>query len=221
VVRELHYQHEDFTGRTHQGGRQMSGKVGSRVSLAAAALLAAPALFAQQDAETFLAEAAQSDMAEVDVGKLAEQKAQDEDIREYGGMLVSEHQAHVAKVRDLATDLSVTLPTEPTAMQKQTYERLSRLTGAEFDREFIAQMVNNHRMAIEKYQVQTRSDDPDVATLAKDTLPALERHLAMAQTLQRGEAVTQRQDAGGRDQEAERERQGAEIEGSERRSSDR
>jgi putative membrane protein len=172
----------------------MSGKARGRLLLAAATWLVVQTATAQGNAEAFLAEAVQSDMAEVELGKLAQQKADDPELREYGSMLVSEHQAHMAKVRDLAAELGLRLPEEPTPAQQQTYERLARLSGVDFDRALVAHFAAEHRAAIEEYQVQTRAPDESVATLAKDTLPVLERHLAMAQRLQRGESVTQRPD---------------------------
>jgi putative membrane protein len=68
----------------------------------------------------------------------------------------------------------------------QKYAALERLSGAELDRQFAADMVKGHQEAIAKYEKQAQSGNSKVAELAEDLVPTLERHLATAQNLQSG-----------------------------------
>jgi predicted outer membrane protein len=61
---------------------------------------------------------------------------------------------------------------------------LSGLSGAEFDREYMKQMVKDHEDAVSDFQKQsTRAKDPDIRAFAARTLPALQEHLRMAREI--------------------------------------
>jgi putative membrane protein len=134
----------------------------------------------------FLTEAIRGDMAEVKLGQLAQMRGQSEAVREFGKMLADDHSKAQKKASDLAKELNVTPPTQPTAEQMQEYAALARLSGAEFDRQFAANMVKGHQEEIAKFERQTKSSESKVAELAEGALPTLRRHLAMAQRLQSG-----------------------------------
>jgi putative membrane protein len=63
-------------------------------------------------------------------------------------------------------------------------DRLSGLSGAEFDREFMKQMVKDHEDAVSDFQKQsTRGKDSDIRAFAARTLPTLQEHLRMAREI--------------------------------------
>lgn len=138
----------------------------------------------------FLMDAARGDVAEIKLGQLAQQKGQSEGVREFGKMLEEDHSKAGKETAELAKDLDVVPPAQPSAEQMQKYESLERLSGAEFDREFVAAMVKGHQEEIAKYEKQAQSaNNSKVAELAEDTLPTLREHLAVAQRLQSGADV--------------------------------
>lgn len=152
---------------------------------AAIGLAAAQAALAQASPDAkFLSEAIQGNMAEVKLGTLAMERSQSEGVREFGEMLKDDHSAGAEKATELAKDLKVTVPTQPTAEATQKYERLAKLSGAEFDRAFVAEMVTEHEKEIAKYTAQAASSDSKVAELAEETLPKLKHHLEEARQLQ-------------------------------------
>jgi len=134
----------------------------------------------------FLVDAIRGDLAEVKLGELAQQRGESEGVREYGKMLAEDHSKAGKMAADLAKDMKVTPPTQPTSEQLQKYAALERLSGAEFDREFAAAMVKDHQEDIAKYEKQANGGDSKVAKLAEETVPTLEHHLAAAQSLQSG-----------------------------------
>jgi putative membrane protein len=136
--------------------------------------------------QRFLAEAIQVDLAEVNMGKLAQQKGQSDDVKQYGQMLQQDHGAHLQKAQQMAQQLGVTPPNNPNAKQQATYAKLEKLSGAAFDREFKQAMGKDHREDIAKYKKEARSKGP-LAEFAQKTVPTLEKHLQHAQALgQRG-----------------------------------
>jgi putative membrane protein len=159
--------------------------------LAAALTLSLGAASAQDDPQSvFLTDATRGNIAEVKMGELAQQRGQSEAIRELGEMLVEDHSKALKESAELAKDLDVIPPAQPSAEQTQEHDALARLSSAEFDQEFAAEMVKAHQETIAKYQQQAESGDSKVAKLAKDALPTLQKHLAMAQQLEKGETAS-------------------------------
>lgn len=160
----------------------------TRYSLAAlgvaGALLAAGPAFAQGKSEqTFVTKAIQGNLAEVQLGQLAQQKAEDSRVRDFGKTLVQDHSANNQKAEALAQALHITPPTEPNAEQKRMYDRLSKLSGDSFDREFASHMVTDHQKDIAEFGQEAKSSNPQVAAYANQTLPDLKKHLQIAEGL--------------------------------------
>lgn len=135
-----------------------------------------------KDSAKFVSSAIQTDIAEVDAGQLAQQKGKSQAIKEYGAMMVKEHAAHKDKVVALAPQFDVKPPTSASVGQKATYLKLKVLSGDTFDRSFAKSMVSAHQSAIKMYQAESGKSDA-AGALAKETLPDLQHHLEMAQSL--------------------------------------
>src|SRR5690349_19082077 len=82
----------------------------------------------------FLMDAARGDVAEIKLGQLAQQKGQSEGVREFGKMLEEDHSKAGKKTSELAKDLNVIPPAQPSAEQMQKHDALEKLSGTEFDR---------------------------------------------------------------------------------------
>jgi len=132
--------------------------------------------------QKFLTEAIQGDLAEVQVGKLAQEKGQSDEVKQFGKMLEQDHSQHLSKAQSEAQQIGVTAPSEPSAKQKSTYEKLSKMSGAKFDRAFKRDMVKDHKEDIAKYQKEAKSKGP-LADFAQQTLPVLQKHLQTAEQL--------------------------------------
>lgn len=155
---------------------------------AVAALTFLGPIWAQGDAVAtkFLTDAIRGNIAEVRMGELAQQRGKSKDVRDYGAALVADHTMGLQNTSALAKTLGVTPPTEATADAIKKHEALSKLSGEAFDLEFAAHMVMGHEQEIAKYTEETRDGgNPEVAELAKDTLPTLQKHLATAQSIEK------------------------------------
>jgi putative membrane protein len=180
------------------------------VGLAAAFALAAPTAYAQMSPqggaqtqakpnagakmnkadERFLTEAIQGDLAEVKMGELAQQKGGTDRVKEFGQTLAKDHGDHAKTLQQLGQQVGIaTLPSEPSAKQKAEHDRLGKLSGAQFDREFAKLVVDDHRKDIAKYQAEAKKSGP-IGTMAKQTIPTLQQHLQMAQELTRPAPTT-------------------------------
>lgn len=83
---------------------------------------------ADKDSQKFIKAAIQGDIAEVDVGKLAQEKGQSDAVKQYGAMLVKDHGEHKSKAEQVAGQLGVEPPTGSSLMQKATYAKLKLLS---------------------------------------------------------------------------------------------
>jgi putative membrane protein len=139
--------------------------------------------------QTFLKEAIEGDLAEVNMGKLAQQNGESEDVRQFGEMLQTDHGQNLQKAQSLAQQMGVTPPTSPNAKQKAVYNKLSKEHGARFDKQFAQAMVKDHKQDIAKFQKQAKKSGP-VAQFAQATLPVLQKHLQTAQAIVNKGAMT-------------------------------
>jgi putative membrane protein len=157
--------------------------------LAAAAIafsLASGSAFAQGADQKFIKEAIEGNLAEVQMGQLAQQNGASQGVKDFGQMLVTDHGQANTKAQSVASALNVTPPTEPNAKQKKDYDKMSKLNGAAFDKAFAQHMVADHKKDIAAFQKETKSKNQTVAGFASETLPTLQKHLQTAQSLQKG-----------------------------------
>jgi putative membrane protein len=132
----------------------------------------------------FIKEAVQGDLAEVDMGKLAQEKAQSQAVKDFGKMLEQDHGEHLQKARSKAQELGVNAPDAPSAKQKAMHDKLSKLSGTQFDEQFAQAMVADHKEDIRGYEKQAKSKGP-LADFAQQTLPTLQKHLQTAEAVSR------------------------------------
>ena len=145
-----------------------------------------PSVAANQSTEDidFLLEAVRTDLAEVQMGELARQRAGDPAVREFGRKLAADHLHALQELEQILQPLDVTIPSEPTAEAQSHYAALSGLSGAEFDAAFLHMMIASHEEAIEEYGAQTHANpNKQLADFATRALPMLRDHLATAESL--------------------------------------
>ncbi len=132
--------------------------------------------------QNFMNEAIQGDLSEIKIGKLAQQKGQSTGVKQFGQMLEQDHSQNLEKAKQTAEKLGLTTPSEPNQKQTALYDRLSQLSGAQFDRQFAQGMVTDHKEDIGKFQKQAKSKGP-IGDFAQQTIPTLQKHLQTAESL--------------------------------------
>lgn len=154
-------------------------------SFAAAIALSGSVAHAQsadKDSQKFIKAAIEGNLAEIDVGKLAQEKGQSDAVKSYSSMLVTDHTASNEKATQVASQLGVTPPTGSSIGEKATYLKLKLLSGVSFDRAFAKAMVEDHHDDIKEFQKESAKSDV-AGAFAKETLPTLQKHLQAAQQL--------------------------------------
>jgi putative membrane protein len=135
----------------------------------------------------FMMRAAMMDMAEIETGRLAVSQGASESVRQFGQRMIDDHTRTSQQLMQLASATGFTPPQALDAKHQAAAAKLARLTGAEFDRAYMKQMVKDHQEAVSLYQRQsTRGSMPDLRSFASATLPALQEHLSMARSMAGG-----------------------------------
>jgi putative membrane protein len=151
-------------------------------SLAIALSFSSAALAQDKGSQKFLKDAIEGNLAEVKMGELAQKNAGSDAVRSYGQMLEKDHTEANQKASAAANSLGISPPTEPNRKQKADYDRMAKLNGAQFDREFAKHMVADHKKDIREYEKQAKKNDA-AGSYANETLPTLRKHLQEAQAL--------------------------------------
>jgi len=126
--------------------------------------------------------AAQGGMAEVKLGQLAADKGSNSVVKSFGQQMVQDHTKANDELKQIASSKGMTLPTSLSAKDQSLYDKLSKLSGAEFDREYMSDMVSDHKTDIAEFQKEARSgNDSDLKNFASKTVPTLQHHLQMAE----------------------------------------
>jgi putative membrane protein len=134
---------------------------------------------------SFLTEAAGSGLYEVAVAKLAADKATDPAIKSYAAMLLDHHSKANDKLKAVAQNKGVAVPTEIPASKQRKIDALSKVSGADFDRQFIREVgIHDHKNDIALFEKASKdSKDSAVRSFAESTLPTLREHLGSAEKL--------------------------------------
>ena len=146
------------------------------------AFVASTAYAAEKPSEAFLKKAIEGNYAEVEMGKLAQQNGQNEDVKKFGQMLNEDHSAANQKAIDAAKSMGITAPDGPSAKQKADYNKMSKMSGAQFDRSFATHMVADHEKDIAEYKKESKQADA-AGEYAKGQIDVLQKHLQTAKSL--------------------------------------
>ncbi|GAB3814842.1 DUF4142 domain-containing protein [Pontibacter rugosus] len=134
--------------------------------------------------ESFMQQAAASDMFEIQTGQMAADEAEMQAVRDFGQLLVTHHTMNSNNLMQLAANEGVTLPTTLPQDKKAMRDELAGLEGETFDRRFVEMQIAAHEEAIALYEEAIDDvEDPEVVAFAQDALPLLRSHLAVAQQL--------------------------------------
>jgi putative membrane protein len=161
--------------------------------VAAAFGLMAVCAFAAQDThggslskgdKSFITEAAQGNLTEIEMGKLAQEKGQSQGVKDFGKRLEADHSKANEQLMGIAKDAGVEVPTQLDKKHQKDVDKLSKMKAQDFDKAFAKHMVSDHKKDIGKFQKEAKSaKDSELKNFASETLPTLQEHLKIAEGL--------------------------------------
>lgn len=134
----------------------------------------------------FIKDAAMGGLAEVEMGKLAVQKASNDSVKQFGQKLIDDHTKANAKLQAVASKANVQVPESLDSKHQSKVDKLSKLSGSAFDKAFVKEAVKDHEEDVRAFQQEAENGSmPRVKDFANSTLPTLQEHLEMAKNLKK------------------------------------
>jgi putative membrane protein len=151
------------------------------LALLFAVLFGATSAGAQAPDEDFAMKAAAAGNKEVRLGRIASRRARSGAVKSFGTRMIADHTSAGNKLKAIAARKRINLPAGLDADGKDAVDRLSSLSGREFDRAYLEMMVMDHEKAVADFEAEANSgSDRQLRSFARQTLPTLRMHLRMA-----------------------------------------
>ncbi|MDB5154662.1 MAG: hypothetical protein JWR54_3413 [Mucilaginibacter sp.] len=132
----------------------------------------------------FVTTAANDGMAEVNAGKMAQEKASSARIKSFASMMVTDHTKAGDELAAIAKTKNITLPTAPNADAQKAADDLSKKSGKAFDKAYVSAMLDGHKKAVKLFTDASQNcKDADLKAFATKTLPTLKMHLDSIQAI--------------------------------------
>ncbi len=129
--------------------------------------------------QQFVKDVVASNLAEVKLAQLAQQKAANKEVKELGKMLEKDHSGVLSELNTYASKNNIAVPAEETPEAKDAYTEFTKKSGKEFDKDWCDLMEKKHKDGISKFEgLSSEADgDPDLKSFVNNTLPTLRSHL--------------------------------------------
>jgi putative membrane protein len=148
-----------------------------------ASTVGGPAALVPADLE-FVLKAADGGLAEVALGKLAQEKAGSDEVKRFGQRMVEDHGKANQELAQLAAQVATKPPQQPSPVAQEVEKTLAAYAGQEFDEVYVAQQVGAHEVALALFEhAAEHAEAPPVRAFAKKQVPVIQEHLKEAQAL--------------------------------------
>jgi putative membrane protein len=138
------------------------------------------------DDKHFMKDAMEGDMAEIQLAKLAQQKASSDQVKQFAQRMIDDHTKLDAQMKPMAQQFGVEAPADLSSKHKSVQSKLQGLSGNQFDQEYIKAMVNDHREDDQAFlREQTTAKDPTLKSAVTQAEPIIADHLRMAQDIEK------------------------------------
>ena len=141
--------------------------------------------------QAFVAKALEGGMAEIQLGQLAQEKSQSNDVKQFAQKMVSDHSQMGEKwFKPVAKQMGVSEPKGPSKKDKKLIEKLQGLSGQEFDTEYIQAMVKDHMDDLKEFKNEAQmTQDPNVKQIAQQGSTVIQQHLQLIEQIAKAHNV--------------------------------
>ncbi len=134
------------------------------------------------DDQKFVKEAASGGMMEVKLGQMASEKASSEEVKAFGERMVKDHTKANDELKQLASANNMTIPDQMMDEQQMMVDKMSKLSGKDFDEEYMKDMVEDHKKDIGDFEdAASKANNSELKSFAEKTTPILKEHLQLAE----------------------------------------
>ena len=133
----------------------------------------------------FVKKAISGNYNEIDASKMALQKSQNDQVKQYAQKMIDDHQKMLDDLHALAGQENIKFKDEPTSEGKKMAAKLNGLSGGDFDKAYVTGMVKDHKEDVRDFQAEINSGkDQPTKDAAQKSLPVIQDHLQMIQGIQ-------------------------------------
>jgi len=137
--------------------------------------------------KAFFVSAAQANLAEIALGRMAADKATNAAVKKFAAQMVNDHGRANEELKQLALKKGVALPAVVNKEQAKSADALPKKVGRDFDASYMAEMIRGHETVVKNFEsASTSTNDPDLKAWIVKTLPTLQNHLTMAKNVEAG-----------------------------------
>lgn len=137
----------------------------------------------QQNAQ-YLMKIYASGLYEIRASKEALKRSDNIDVKDLAKDLIDGYTKLNDKIEKLADQKQISIPGSLTGEQNQQLDRLMQEKATPFDEDYLRQMVNDHKDAINLLNEARQSNDKRIISWANETLPEIQQHLEKVTTCQ-------------------------------------
>jgi putative membrane protein len=136
------------------------------------------------DDKKFAQEAQMGGLEQIQLAKLAQQKAASDSVKQYAQKMIDDHTKADDQLQQVASRENMTLPDRLNSKQQDMINKLSQLSGPAFDKAYVKDMVKDHKKDVSAYRAESQlGTNPNIKQFASQTLPVLQQHLDLAKNL--------------------------------------
>jgi putative membrane protein len=134
--------------------------------------------------QSFVRKALEGGAAEVQLGQLAQQKSQSDDVKQFAQKMVEDHTQLGDQMKPIAQQLGVKEPKGPSKKDKQLMAKLEGLSGPQFDEAYIQAMVKDHKEDLKEFKDEAQAaQNPNVKQAAQQGAGLISQHLQLIQQI--------------------------------------
>ena len=131
----------------------------------------------------FICHTIQAGLTEINLGELAEERANDPRVKEFGKQMIQDHTQANESLKNLAVQEGIRVPAACDAEHRAVINKIAKIPRQNFDLMYMEQMITDHKKVIASLQAETKDGNSDLKEWAKKTLPTVEEHLKMAEDI--------------------------------------
>jgi putative membrane protein len=140
----------------------------------------------KMDDKKFAKDAALGGMTEVELGKLAAQKASNDAVKQFGQRMVDDHSKANDQLKQIASKSNIEVPAALDSKHQSHIDKLSKLSGPAFDKAYVKDMLKDHQHDVDDFKSEAQNgSDPNIKQFAMQTLPTLQEHLNAVKDLKK------------------------------------
>jgi putative membrane protein len=143
--------------------------------------------------KAFVKKALEGNIGEIEMGKLALQKSNDDQVKQFAQRMVDDHGKMLDEMKPAAQQMGVKVPEGPSKGQMKSMDKMKALSGDAFDQAYIKDMVKDHKGDDNDFKMEAQStQNPQLKQMVMQSDQTIESHLQQIEQIAKSKGSTQK-----------------------------